>query len=306
MKKLTLAAIAAVSLIAFATVRAEDKPAASTKDYVILKINGEEVKKSEAEAFFKAMFGSAFGAADVPSFDHFDDGMKRNILRGLATERLLGDEAQKEGFDTRPDVQEKLKLAKQQIMVQALVQEKTKTGLTDDQLKAEYAKRAKDMGDKEEIHARHILVKTEAEANAVYQQLSKAKGANFDKLAKEKSDDKGSGAKGGDLGWFTADRMVPEFSKAAFALKKGEISKPVKSDFGWHVIQVLDRRKAAAPPFEQVKEQLKQDMGNKIMQAYVIDLVKKADVKFVTPDGKEEPLAMDQKQPAPAKAAEQK
>ena len=116
------------------------------------------------------------------------------------------------------------------------------------------------MPEREEVRARHILVKTKAEADGVIKALG-AKGATFEAVAKEKSKD-GSAAQGGDLGYFTKDMMVPEFAEAAFALKPGEVSKaPVQTQFGWHVIKVEDRRMAKAPPFEEVQPQLQAQLS---------------------------------------------
>jgi peptidyl-prolyl cis-trans isomerase C len=299
MKKFAIA-LAAATALTFVQAHAEDKPAAPGKDYVILKVNGQDIRKSEVDAIFKSMFGGALGGnMPVPTFESFDANVQHNILRGIVTETLLAQQAEKEGLENRPEVKDRLKYARQQVLVQALIHDKTADAITDDKLKAEYEKQAKGMGGQDEVHARHILVKTEAEANAIYDQLKK--GADFDKLAREKSEDKASGAKGGDLGYFTADRMVPDFSKAAFALKKGEISKPVKTDFGWHIIKVEDRRKSTPPTFDQVKPQLKEQVGNKIMMDYVQDLMKKADVKYLGPDGK--PLPADVISVPPAAAA---
>ena len=125
------------------------------------------------------------------------------------------------------------------------------------------------------------------------------------RLPKQQSEDKGSGASGGELGWFTGDKMVPEFSAAVAKMKKGEISPPVKSDFGWHVIQLEDRRKATPPSFDQVKETLKQEVGNKAIGKYISNLMANAKITEVDAKGQEIPLP-DPKDSAsaPAGAAE--
>ena len=113
-----------------------------------------------------------------------------------------------------------------------------------------YDDAVKQMGSEQEVHARHILVATEDEAKAIEAELKK--GADFATLAKEKSKDPGA-AEGGDLGYFTKDQMVPEFAEVAFKLDKGQISDPVKTQFGWHIIKVEDKRTKPTPTFDEVK-----------------------------------------------------
>ncbi|KAA6205036.1 MAG: hypothetical protein DU429_04110 [Candidatus Tokpelaia sp.] len=125
------------------------------------------------------------------------------------------------------------------------------TPIPDKELKARYDKEVAAMPPEPEIHAEHILVKTQKEAQDIIKQL--AKGADFEKLAKEKSID-GTASLGGDLGYFTPGQMVEAFDKAAFALKKGEYTKqPVQTQFGWHIIKVLDIRTKQPPTFDEMK-----------------------------------------------------
>ena len=129
----------------------------------------------------------------------------------------------------------------------------------------------------EEIHARHILVETEEEANAVLKRLDA--GEKFEDVAKEVSTGP-SGERGGDLGYFTKDRMVPEFSDVAFTLQPGEVSQPVKTQFGWHIIKVEDRSEQQVVAFEEVSDQIKSQIRDQRAQALVTKLREEADVKF--------------------------
>ena len=257
-------------------------------DYVVLKVGDEEIKKSEVETVWK----SIFPGGNPPPFDGFDEKIKENVLRGIASEHIIQKEADKSGIKNSEEVKARLANAEKQIVIQEFLKAKTKELVNDDKLKAMYDERVKNAG--EEVHARHILLKTEAEAKDVVKKLKN--GAKFEDVAKEKSEDKSNSTNGGDLGWFTADKMVPEFSKAAFALKKDEISAPVKSDFGWHVIQLEDRRKASLPPFEQTKEQLRQEAGNKAVGEYVNSLMK--NVKLTVLDEKGNAKEMSSTMPA--------
>jgi peptidyl-prolyl cis-trans isomerase C len=151
-----------------------------------------------------------------------------------------------------------------------------KAATTDEAMKKVYDEAAKQIEGEQEVHARHILVETEDEAKAIEAELKK--GADFAELAKKKSKDPGA-ADGGDLGFFTKDQMVPEFSAVAFALEPGKISDPVKSQFGWHVIKVEEKRNRKAPDFEQVKAQIETYVTRKAQAEYVAKLREGAKVE---------------------------
>jgi peptidyl-prolyl cis-trans isomerase C len=154
-----------------------------------------------------------------------------------------------------------------------------------------YEERLKSMPSEEEVHARHILVSTEDEAKSVIADLKK--GATFDKLAKEKSTDKASGAEGGDLGWFKKTDMVKEFAEAAFALKKGDLSEaPIKTQFGYHVILLEDRRQAPPPSFEELSEQIREELAREAVTGMLDQLRAGAKIEKFNIDGsKPDPAA---------------
>ena len=139
-----------------------------------------------------------------------------------------------------------------------------------------YDDAVKSMGGQEEVHARHILVETEDEAKAILEQLKG--GADFATLAKEKSKDPGA-AEGGDLGYFTKDQMVPEFAEVAFKMYPGQLSNPVKTQFGWHIIKVEDKRTKQPPEFEKVKEQIEAYLARKAQSDFVAKLRQTAKVE---------------------------
>lgn len=264
-------------------VKAESKPAPkSTKDYTVIKVGNEEIKNSEAEELWKGLFPGG----TAPDFSSFDENIRQNVLRGIVSERLIYQEAVKEGFDKSEEVQKRLESLKKQLILQSYMQSKTKKLITDAQLKAAYAKRTAALKNEEELRARHVLVASEEDAKSIAKELKK--GGDFEKIAKEKSTDKGSAVQGGDLGYFTKDKMVPEFAEAAFKLKKGEISDPVKSGFGWHVIKVEDRRAVKVPSFDDLREELQAEVSNQAVQDFVETLLKKADIKYYNAEGKEQ------------------
>jgi peptidyl-prolyl cis-trans isomerase C len=294
MNKLFAGLLTSAALVTFAAFAAEEKPApaaapaetaakpaAPTKDYTILKVGSEEVKDSEVQDVWKGLFPG--GAS--PDFSSFDENIRQNVLRGIVSERLIYSEAVKEGFDKSAEVKKRLAALEKQLVMQTYMENKAKSLVTEDQLKKLYAEKVATTKNQEEVHARHILVASEDEAKKIRDEIKK--GGDFDKIAKEKSTDKASGAQGGDLGWFTKDRMVPEFAEAAFKLKKGDISDPIKTSFGWHIIKVEDRRKVEVPKYEEMKDELMAEAQGKAMQEYVEGLLKKSDIKYYGPDGKE-------------------
>ena len=151
-----------------------------------------------------------------------------------------------------------------------------------------YDEAVKQMTNEEEVHARHILVPTEEEAKAILAELKN--GADFATLAKEKSKDPGA-AEGGDLGYFTKDQMVPEFAEVAFKLDKGQISDPVKTQFGWHIIKVEDKRIKPTPTFEQVKPQIDNYIAHRAQAELVDNLRKPANVERLDKPAGAGPLA---------------
>jgi peptidyl-prolyl cis-trans isomerase C len=189
---------------------------------------------------------------------------------------LLAQAADKQKLGDRDDVKRHLAFERNKVMMEALLQDTGKAALTDDAMHKVYDEAVKQMPPEEEVHARHILVPTEAEAKEIEDELKK--GADFATLAKEKSKDPGA-ADGGDLGYFTKDQMVPEFSAVAFKLDKGQISDPVHTQFGWHIIKVEDKRTKPTPTFDQVKPQIENFVAHKAQAEMVENLRKSATIE---------------------------
>ncbi len=190
------------------------------------------------------------------------------VLDYLIDLRLVARKAAAEKMGEGADAARRLAYYRDKVMMETLLGKVAKDGATDAAMKQVYDEAAAKQTSEEEISARHILVPTEDEAKAA---LKRVKGGeNFAKVADEVSKDPGS--KGGDLGWFTKDRMVPEFGEAAYKLKKGEISEPVKSQFGWHVIKLEDRRMKPFPSFEDVKAQVAQYVAQKSQSELIMKL----------------------------------
>ena len=207
---------------------------------------------------------------------------------------LMVDEGRKQKLQDDPEVKALVTAYEDQAIREVLLRRQLKDKLSDAALKQKYDEMTKAMKPQEELRASHILVASEAEAKDIIAQLEK--GADFAKLAKEKSKDPGA-TNGGDLGYFSAGDMVPEFWAAADKLNKGEYTKtPVKSQFGWHVILLTDKRTKPTPTFDQVKDQLKDQITQEIIAAYLGGLHKAAKIQKFGPDGK--PLPAEPEAPA--------
>ncbi|HXJ36498.1 MAG TPA: peptidylprolyl isomerase [Candidatus Eisenbacteria bacterium] len=190
---------------------------------------------------------------------------KRQFVDNMILNDLLFTEGQKLGYDKDDDVERQVNDLRRRLVVQRLVREFQKPPeITDEQAKAYYDDNP-NLYSTTQIRASHILVKDEPTAKEILEQV-KADPTKFADIAKEKSTDKTSGAKGGDLGMFGQGRMVPEFERAAFTLKQGEISDVVKTQYGYHIIMVVERKEGERRPFDQVKEQIKATLRNKAIQ----------------------------------------
>jgi len=186
-------------------------------------------------------------------------------------------------------VQTRLKRYEDRLIQEAYLNRAIKQSETEDRLKTRYQEMLKQKAAQEEVHARHILLASEAEAKSVVAQLDK--GADFAALAKQYSTDPNAQS-GGDLGYFGHDDMVPEFADAAFSLPVGEYTKtPVKTEFGWHVIKVEDRRVGKPPSFEDAREELSQDLAHDIIEAKLQELRGAAKVEEFGLDGKPLPAS---------------
>jgi peptidyl-prolyl cis-trans isomerase C len=244
----------AVSLLAISACNpAKDaKPAdQASKEPAAATVNGTAISQRTVDTIAKQ--GAGAGRPDTPE-------SRKAIIDQLTLQAVVAEEAIKKGLDKTPEVVEQLDAIRQTVLASAYVQDFIKNNpVTDDMVKAEY-ERIKATITGTEYKARHILVEKESEAKDIIAKLKKDLGA-FGKLAMEKSKDVGSKARGGDLGWFDVRRMVPEFGAAVSKLEKGTFTaEPVKTQFGYHVILLEDSRPIQAPPMEEVKPRLSQQL----------------------------------------------
>ena len=281
---------AASMLSALAIVGLLTTHAMAQADPVVAKVNGTEIKESDLKAAEEDIGSQLPPMAPEAKRDYLITYVGDMLLVSKAAEaKKLGD---------TPDFKKKMALARTKLLMEALLQAEAKAALTDEAMKKVYAEAIKEMGNEQEVSARHILVENEDEAKAIAADLKK--GGDFAAIAKEKSKDPGSKDQGGDLGYFSKEQMVPEFAEAAFKLDKGQISEPVKSQFGWHVIRVDDKRTKQPPTFDQVKDQIETFVQRKAQAELIQKLradakIEKVGEKPADPAAKADPKA------APAK-----
>jgi peptidyl-prolyl cis-trans isomerase C len=219
--------------------------AEEASDPVVARVNGVEIRASDI-AIAEEDIGS--NLAQMPPANKSD-----YVTTFLADMMLVAKAAEEKKLQDSDAFKRRLAYFRNKILMELLLQSEAKAAITDEALHKLYDEATKQMAAEKEVHARHILVETEDEAKAVLAELKN--GADFAELAKKKSKDPGA-ADGGDLGYFTKDQMVPEFAEIAFKLENGQISDPVKTQFGWHIIKVEDKRDRPVPEFDKVKPQL--------------------------------------------------
>jgi peptidyl-prolyl cis-trans isomerase C len=269
------AAAAPAATPATATTKATDP------NKVVLQVGTEKLTAKQFEDFIADLGPQAQAAMQGPA--------KREIVNQLVDAKLLAQEAQKRGLDKDPKFQRRVDMVKEQLLAQSLVENVQQGGGNDEKLKQQYEANKSQY---ETATARHILIRSkdspvplgpgkkdlsDAEAKAKAEDVRKriVGGEDFATVAKAESDDTGSGAQGGTLGTFGHGQMVKPFEDAAFGMKPGEISQPVKTQFGYHVIQLQDKK---VQPFEDVKAELAGKQGGEQLDALLKDLRKSGTV----------------------------
>ncbi len=258
---------------------------------VLAKVNGVEIRQSDV-ALAEEELGPSLAQLDPAS-------RSENVLSFLIDMKIVAKAAEDKKVADAKEFKAKLQFAKDRLLMDSLLASEGKAALTDGNMKKVYEEAAKQIMGESEVRARHILVETEDEAKKIAADLKK--GADFAELAKKSSKDPGA-ADGGDLGFFTKEQMVPEFSAVAFTLEPGKISDPVKSQFGWHVIKVEEKRARKAPEFDQVKPQIETFVTRKAQAEYVSKL--RAEAKIERTDAAKPAEAGADAKPSEAKPAD--
>ena len=250
-------------------------PVASAQNGPAAKVNGVNIPQYRLDQAVRLRQAQA--QAQGQALQDSPD-LRKGIREVLINQEVVAQEASRLGLTKQPHVAARLELDRQQILVNAFIEDYLrKKPVTDDMLKKEY-ERLKPELPAREFRVRHILVEKEEDAKNLIAQIRK--GGSFEKLAAEHSRDPGSKARGGDLDWAPAENYVKPFQDAVKSLKKGQMTDaPVRTDFGFHVIRVEDERATKIPSFDEAKQQLQNIMQNQIVQKAVADLRAKAKIE---------------------------
>jgi peptidyl-prolyl cis-trans isomerase C len=249
---LAVVAVAAVGITSAAVLMPQKSTlttpaqAQTTADPVVAKVDGTEIRQSDI-----ALAEEELGANLPPGAS---DQRHEQLVAYVIDITLVAKAAEAKKVGEGKDFQQRLAFARNKLLMERMLTNEGKTAASDEAMRKVYDEAKSQMKTEEEVRARHILVETEEEANKLLAEIKG--GADFAELAKQKSKDPSAAAGGGDLGYFGKEQMVPEFADVAFKMSPGQLSNPVKSQFGWHLIKVEDKRTKPMPEFDQVKEQI--------------------------------------------------
>jgi len=251
-------------------------PAAPGGGKTLARVDGVDITDADIDA---AIDDPALQLSQVP------EAQKRDLLVGYLVDLKLGARAAEAAkIGDNPAFAKKLTYLKDKALLDAYLEQESKKAVTPDAARKLYDETIKSLTPDAEVHARHILVETEDQAKKAYERVKG--GEDFAKVASDLSTDPGSKAEGGDLGFFAKDRMVEPFAEAAFKLEPGQISEPVKTQFGWHVIKVEEKRTKPVPTFEETKPQIDVYLGRKAQQDVILGLRQKGKIERFDASGK--------------------
>jgi len=247
---------------------------AGAQERVIAKVNGKTITDTDMK-LAEAEIGSDLGS--------LPEATKRRVLIEFLIEtQLFADAAEGQKLVVGNSFEEPMQYWRRRALRDAYFDKSVRESISDAEARKFYENQVGAQKSDQEVRARHILVESKDKAREVYEKL--AHGSDFARLAKEYSKDPGSKDQGGDLGFFGRGQMVPQFEEAVFRLKKGEVSEPFESQFGWHIVRLDDRRQRSAPTFEAVKGQVVASMIHKRAQQVAADLRGKAQIEYIDPE----------------------
>ncbi len=247
---------------------------AAADDAVVAKVNGRSITEADVR-FAEAEIGNDLGTLEPAQ-------RKRVLVEYLIETMLFAEAGEKEKLGSAQGLDERKRYWDRRAMRDTYFDHAVKGSVTEADAKKFYDAQVAATPAVEELRARHILVDSEEKAKEIYEKI--AHGADFTQMAKQFSKDPGSKDDGGDLGYFSRGRMVPQFEEAAFKLQKGEVSLPVQSQFGWHLIKVEDKRQRGAPAFDKIKDRIVATLVHRRAQEIGLNLRGTAKLEFVDPD----------------------
>jgi peptidyl-prolyl cis-trans isomerase C len=272
MRRLLLVAAACLPAVAVLPVLAAD----DVENPVVAIVDGQKIHRSDVEAERQALPQQY---RQLPL-----DAIYEPLLTRIIDQRLLSAAAEKDDIAERPEVKEAVEAARRGVLRDQYIQIAIEEGMSEERLQQAYNAMRQQPGFAfEEVRAHHILVDSEEEAKKIIEELKS--GADFAELAKSKSSDPSAANNAGDLGWFRREMMVPEFSEAAFSIEPGTVGEtPVKTQFGWHVIKV-DERRSRVPSFEEKEPELREQVARDIVTALLTEARSNAQIERFNLDG---------------------
>lgn len=244
---------------------------------VIATYVGGNVTESQVMQQFKAMLDMQ-PETKSKKFSELDKQLQEALVRSYVNIQMLEEEAKKQNIRESQEFKDRFKLVEQQMVQQVLIEKYLQQNVSDKMIDEEYSKLTKELKGQKEIKTSHILVDSEEKAKEIKQKIDK--GEDFAKLAKENSKDEGSKVKGGEIGYTMKGQLVPEYEATAYALAKDQVSNPVKSQFGWHVIKLVDKRDVKVPTKQEAEAGIKQNLNNKALEKYFGTLSDNAKIEF--------------------------
>jgi peptidyl-prolyl cis-trans isomerase C len=268
------------------------KQSSNPNDPVVARVNGTDITQSDVTLAEEDL---AQESQPMPPA-----ARREQAIGYLSDVIMVAQAGEADKLADTPDFKQRMAFLRNKLLMGAKLQAAGRAAVSDEELHKVYDDAVKPMAAQEEVHARHILVETEDEAKEIVAELGK--GADFATLAKEKSKDTGS-ADGGDLGYFTKEQMVPEFAEVAFKMYPGQVSNPVKTQFGWHIIKVEDRRPRPVPEFDKIRDQIEAFVARRAQTDYVAKLRQTAKVERLDKPAESKPEAKPDTKPETAPAA---
>ena len=252
--------------------------AAAAEDQVVATVNGKTITEADVK-LAEAEIGSDLGS--------LPEATKRRVLvEYLIENQLFAEAAEGDKLGSTPEFDGRMQYWRRRALRDTYFEKSVKESVTEADAKRLYDQQVKLLKPEEEVKARHILVDSEDKAKEIAEKI--AHGADFGEMAKQHSKDPGTKEDGGSLGYFSRGQMVPQFEEAAFKLEKGDVSDPVQTQFGWHLIQVEDRRERQPPSFEAIKDRLIVSMMHRKAQEIATQLRGSASIEYVDPEIKEQ------------------
>lgn len=249
----------------------------SYADDVVAEYNNKKLHKREIEDHLKTLLNGQL-PNKKKRFDDFDSETKARFIQEMVHQKVLEDTVNNSSIQNTDTFKKQMDAVQKQVKINLYLEHYANGKISDSLVKTEYKNYVKALKDNDDLHIHHILVKSEEEAQHLLEEINSGK-ISFADAAKKHSLDTGSKEKGGDIGFISRGQVVPEFEQAAYSLKKDKVSKPVKTQFGFHLIKLIESRPKKIPTFEEMNQHLKSALSMKIKQQHIAELVEKAKVQ---------------------------